>query len=451
MSLPHPSATGVAPLDRLRDSVVRFGGGKLAIVRAVWAVLVGLPVVVFVAALPAQLAQLRLAAAQAQHPLEQLPPMDGAGLVRVLLAPQLYPAALGALEVLLMTAFGLAAIVIFVRESDGRMAFFISIALVNFAAMSLPALDALVAAHPQWQFPVRLVQGIGLECELLLLYISPNGRFAPLWTLPLAGAWTLWRVAVLVFPALHITFVSMRGATPPGMLTALAFLVFVGWIVTGLYAQVYRYRYLSSAIERQQTKWVVIGAVIALAGYVVFMLPRVALTFFGQLRAFTLAYTLISAPLYLACLLVIPVCITFSILRYHLWNVDVVINRALVYGALTGALLIIYVASVMTLQFAFRNITGQDSSLAVVASTLAIAAISRPLRNRIQKTIDRHFYRRRYNAGRTLAAFGEVLAHEVDLARLSEQLVAVVERTMEPAHMSLWLRPQLWDAATHER
>jgi hypothetical protein len=451
VSLPQPAAAAVATRVSRGETGVRLNGMGRTVARSVWTVLVGLPVVVFVAALPAEVAQLRLAAAQVQEPLRHLPSANGGALLRLVLSPQVYPAALVSLEVILLAAFALAAVVIFVRESDDRMAIFVSVTLVNYAAMSLPALDTLATAHPQWQFPVRLVQGIGLECELLLFYLSPDGRFVPAWTRLLAVVWTIWRVVTLFLPAFHVTFVSMRnGMRGPGPVTALAFVLFAGWIGTGLYAQVYRYRFVSSPVQRQQTKWVVVGVVVGLAGYVAFVLPRIALRFVANAGPVSLAYTLMSAPLYLACLLAIPVCITFSILRYHLWNVDVVINRALVYGALTGTLLVTYVASVMMLQFVFRAVTQQDSSVAIVASTLTIVALSRPLRDHIQRTIDRRFYRRRYNAGRTLAAFGEVLAHEVDLGQLSEQLVAVVERTMEPAHVSLWLRTPSRDAPAHE-
>lgn len=118
------------------------------------------------------------------------------------------------------------------------------------------------------------------------------------------------------------------------------------------------------------------------------------------------------------------------------------INRTLVYGTLTGILAIIYLGGVFGLQIFLRNMTGQTSQpdLAIVGSTLAIAALFQPLHNRIQDTIDRRFYRRRYDEARTLEAFSAMLCEEVDLTQISEQLVAVVEETMQPQHVSLWLR-----------
>ena len=128
-------------------------------------------------------------------------------------------------------------------------------------------------------------------------------------------------------------------------------------------------------------------------------------------------------------------------MKYRLYNIDLLINRTLVYGSLTAVLALVYFGSVVLLQELFVTLTGQEFQLAVVASTLAIAALFNPLRRRIQGFIDRSFYRRKYDAAKTLAAFGTKLREETDLNTLSDDLVAVVEETMQPTHVSLWLRP----------
>jgi hypothetical protein len=139
----------------------------------------------------------------------------------------------------------------------------------------------------------------------------------------------------------------------------------------------------------------------------------------------------------------VPVAVGFAVLRYRLYDIDVIINRTLVYGALTAMLALVYFGGVATTQTIFRALTGQEQQpqLAIVASTLIIAALFNPLRRRIQAFIDRRFYRRKYDAAKTLAAFSAKLRDETDLDTLRDDLVGVVMETVQPAHVSLWLRP----------
>jgi hypothetical protein len=204
---------------------------------------------------------------------------------------------------------------------------------------------------------------------------------------------------------------------------------------------VLRYR-RSGSEEREQIKWM------ALVG-----------SFVGLMSLITVFSTLIFEPLFLGAtgtqplwlgvlqdvellsFAGIPVAVRFAVLKYRLYDIDLLINRALVYGSLTATLALVYFRGVVSLQYLFRALTGQGSTLAVVGSTLAIAALSSPLRRRIQAFIDRRFYRKKYDARKTLEAFSTKLRDGTDLDALSNDLVGVVRETMQPAHVSLWLRP----------
>jgi hypothetical protein len=411
--------------------------------RVIWAILVVMSLGIFTIALPARFAQLQQEALQAEQALQQTIQSGGFEFLKAVLSVKFYPIAVLILEIALMYGLALAAIAIFWRKSSVRMAVFASIALVTFGAMMSPALDALITAQPLWLFPVILVQTIGLECALLLYYLSPNARFIPRWTRFAAIVWTIWLIVALIFPGAPFNILNSRPHVPPPSTWPIFwFLVVLIWFGSGLFAQVYRYRRVSNQVERQQTKWVIIGVVPVLVAFVAFELPRLTLSVLSQPGLLALLYSMIGVPLYLACALMIPLCIVFSILRYRLWDVDVIINRALVYSTLTAALALIYVASIIVLQYLLHGLIG-GNQLAVVGSTLAIAALFQPLRHRIQKIIDRRFYRRKYDTAQIITAFSTRLQQrdEIDLATLTDDLLEIVQETMQPAHVSLWLRP----------
>jgi hypothetical protein len=186
----------------------------------------------------------------------------------------------------------------------------------------------------------------------------------------------------------------------------------------------------SSGEERQQMKWLTYAAAAYFATLVLLMsLPADSAWY----RAVDSLSTLVLAGL--------PVAVGIAVLRYRLYDIDILINRTLVYGSLTATLVVLYFGGIVVLQRMFVFLTGQQSTLAVVASTLLIAALFTPLRRRIQGFIDRRFYRRKYDARKTLEAFSAKLRDETDLEALNNDLVGVVRETMQPAHVSVWLRP----------
>jgi len=200
------------------------------------------------------------------------------------------------------------------------------------------------------------------------------------------------------------------------------------------------FRFLrSSGDERRQIKWV------AYAGAVVALLLVVQLAVETALPESDLLVEVFNLGL-LVSLTGVPIAAGVAILKYRLYEIDTIINRTLVYGGLTALLALVYVGSVVLLQTLFRAMTGGESQLAVVISTLAIAALFNPLRRRIQTVVDRRFYRSKYDAQKTLAAFSARLRDETDLDALGGELVAVVRETVQPARVSLWLRPPGGDA-----
>ncbi len=181
-------------------------------------------------------------------------------------------------------------------------------------------------------------------------------------------------------------------------------------------------------VQRQQLKWFVYSAVMMGSGFAASIL-------FSSGLANSIAWTL-----GILGFMVLPVATGIALLRYRLYDIDALINRTLVYGALTASLALVYFGSIVGLQYVFRALGGGESSLAVVASTLLIAALFSPLRRRVQGFIDRRFYRKKYDAVRTLETFSARLRDETDLDRLGGDLVAVVRETVQPEHASLWLR-----------
>jgi hypothetical protein len=185
-------------------------------------------------------------------------------------------------------------------------------------------------------------------------------------------------------------------------------------------------------VERQQLKWLAYAAGVFAVAIVLISISIAIDT--------PRWYVWVASAIFVAVTPGVPVAIGIAILRYRLYEIDIIINRTLVYATLTVLLAGVYELSIVLLQEAFRALTGQHSGLAIVASTLLIAALFAPFRRRIQSFIDRLFYCKKYDAAKTLEAFSAKLRDETDLQALSNQVVEVVRRTMQPAHVSLWLR-----------
>jgi hypothetical protein len=276
----------------------------------------------------------------------------------------------------------------------------------------------------------RLVTFIGYVAWMLFFYLFPSGRFVPRWT-----RWLALLYGVAFFGLWNFTPFGPP-SWPPLLFNAAVLVVWGSFPM----AQLYRYIYVSDRIQRQQTKWVVFGVAIAIVGALTTIFTVGAAV---DLPSERVGAKMLSMLLMDSFGLLIPLSLGVAVLRARLFDIDVVINRTLVYGSLSVMLALVYLGGVATTQALFGILTGQEQQLqlAIVISTLVIAALFNPLRHRIQFFIDRRFYRSKYDARKTLEAFSAKLREETDIEALNDELVGVVRETMQPAHVSLWLRP----------
>jgi hypothetical protein len=318
---------------------------------------------------------------------------------------------------------------IFWRRSDDWLALLAAFVLVtyNISFTGNPPY-ALALAYPVLAFPLSFLSFLGTASDGVFFLLFPNGRFIPRWV-----------GLILLFVIIQAFLSSFPSPTSNFELNwpiwgyGLTALVIYGTIV---YSQIHRYRRVSTYVQRQQTKWIVLGLTAAIGIVLVFLGVFVVIPSLGNSLLFNEAWNFIIPGAFL----LISLSFGFSILRYRLYDIDVLINRTLVYGTLTVLLGLVYFGLIFALQFLLRGIISQNNSVAIVVSTLAIAALFQPLRHRIQAIIDRRFYRRKYDAAKVVEAFSANLRNEVDLDQLSENLITVVRDTMQPAHVSLWLR-----------
>jgi hypothetical protein len=230
-------------------------------------------------------------------------------------------------------------------------------------------------------------------------------------------------------------------------LLPVALLLFYAAVIGADVIQLARYWQVASPVGRQQTKWIASGIAVFVIMAAVLLAPVLFMPSLGQSGSF---YQTIHTLILIVVSLVVPVTITIAILRYRLWDIDGLINRALVYGSLSGLLGILYFGLLIGLESLAGLVTTQATQpVVLVVSTLAIAALAQPLRNRLQNIIDRRFYRGKYDAEKTLAVFSAALQSEVDLEQVRQRLLSVVDETMRPTQVSLWLRQPEGHPADH--
>jgi hypothetical protein len=316
---------------------------------------------------------------------------------------------------LILLISALLACILFWRRSRDVMALIVAFFLVIYPKTNYAQVDLSRISYPTVLLLATYMSFAAGTYAVFLLF--PSGRFAPRWS------WLLL-----------LGYIITEGIVKPLWSGGPPFVSGPFFYVAAMVCQVYRYRRVSTPAQRQQTKWIVVCLIASL-------LASVAVAISIQTRHGEVLYFPLATLLYQLSLLCVPIAFFLAIQRYRLYEIDALINRALVYGSLTGLLGALYVGLIIGLQALVRAVTGQDSPVAIVASTLVIAGLFQPLRSRIQRLIDQRFYRRKYDAQKTLAAFSATLRQEVSLTELQERLVGVLNETLQPEHVSLWLRP----------
>jgi hypothetical protein len=339
-----------------------------------------------------------------------------------------------ALAVNVLFAVGYAAIgaPILWRRSADPLALGVFLTLVVFGAASFEdEMSALRATSHNWELPVAMLRLLGGAAFGVFVAVFPNGRFVPRWTLLVAGAWTLWLLPNYLFRDSPFDFNTWPAAPFFG--------VWALFLIAMVFAQVYRFRYVSTPTQRQQTKWVVFGFVAAAVGY-----------FGGKLILFFLAPSLTSPSAVLAAftggtlkyasVLLIPICIGIAMLRHHLFDIDLIIKQTLVYSILAVTLALLYEGGALVIEKGLLTFTGESGLVAEVAVAFVVGALAAPLHRGIEYGIARVFNRRKYEAERRIEAFSKQLRQELDVETMSEHVEGEVKRWMEHAWAGVWRR-----------
>jgi hypothetical protein len=314
---------------------------------------------------------------------------------------------------------------IFLLKSNDRRALLLSALLIITGANFSGTIGYLGNYLPAWVGVSNIIGAVSFPSFLALIYLFPNGEFKPRWLV-----WLFGIASILFIP---IQFDNLNFPIFYNIVFALAF------VASAIVVPVYRYRRVMTFTERQQTKLVVFGIVLAMTGIATTI--TLVMTSPGACDTRNLYCDVVQNIGYNFSPLMIPIFIGIGILRSRLWDIDVVVRRTLQYSLITGLLAMTYFGGVTLFQRILTPLTGQtNSSLVTVITTLGIVVLFNPLRNRIQDLIDRRFYRKKYDAQQVLARFMLTARDETDLDLLTDRLAQVVQETMEPQQVNVWLR-----------
>jgi hypothetical protein len=275
----------------------------------------------------------------------------------------------------------LAAIIIWHR-SDDWVALIIAATLAGYVAWANPAMQTLAGTQSPWQLPARAIQAAGMLCTVAFLYMYPDGRFTPRWTRLLMIPLALWVVAWVLLP--H----SIFDLSQPGYISVPSFIVLMGWLTTGVAALIYRYAHAATSIQRRQIAPILGSAILGVAVYAVLYAAHLMLPTLQAAAGAGDRVDPFRTPIFLLTMLLVPAGFALAIFRFRALDIELLVNRALVYGALTAIVAGLYPTSTGFFERLFVAVTGDHSEAATVASTLLVASLMAPLRTRLQVVVD---------------------------------------------------------------
>ncbi len=406
-----------------------FTGRRLLIGRLAWVVFTLLLACLHIASQAAAFKEL--------HAIS-LTPAQMQSLQAMHLSIDFYTAWVFSWQLPLPLAWGGMGLLIFLRKSRDWNGLLISAMMIGSGlASSIPLWKSFTAAYPGWAWLVPVAAFIGNMCVNSFFFTFPTGHFAPRWTLAVALGLSVANILLsydFALPASMVAFAAGLGWLQPVFFLVVILSVFLG--------PIYRYRWASTPSEKEQIRWVVFTILVGMVLFAAAASTAALLPGNDPLQGDITFITTFIQPLgWDGVFVLIAVSIAVSILRYRLFDIDLIIRRTLLYTLITLLLGAAYLGGVTLLQSLFVSLGGQQSPAALVISTLVIASLFNPLRRRIQDLIDRRFYRQRYNAEQALAAFAAVARSETDLPTLTGKLVGVVQATIQPEQAILWLKP----------
>lgn len=341
-----------------------------------------------------------------------------------------YAAFIITMDLVVFCLFCGVALLIFWGRSDTWVGYLVSLAFLFIGTIFFTdEARSLERLYPQYEPVLQWLVVPTVVLFILIWFVFPNGRFTPPWM-----GWIAAGLFAVVILDGFLIRTALRGPSTSFVILITALL----GATAGVISQVYRFRFISNRIQRQQTKWVTLGFVSMFAMAVFWTLFFELFPAAHSQTRLLLNLTMLIQTFFIS---LFPISVLISISRYRLWEIDLIIRRTLQYSLVTSVLALTYFGGVTVLQNLFSFITGQQSPLAVVISTLTIAALFNPLRRRLQAFIDRRFYRQRYNADLALAQFAATARLHTDPERLAAALAGVAQHTLQPAQISLWLRP----------